>query len=132
MEETDPYAPPASVNDLDDLALASQHTLRELVKAWEKRRLLYNLIMLPPGILILVLFVFRQNMPIPAAIAMGLASGTGANAAFFLGPLAELYIRGWFMNGKEAPGFRKLLFAGGLFISLGLTLVFIVIAAFGN
>jgi hypothetical protein len=124
----DPYAPPAA--DTGTGPIDQPHALRDLVLSWEKRRLSYNLAMLPPGLLILVLFVVRNNMPIPGAIMLGLMSGIGANAAFLLGPLTELYARGLFMHGRSAPFLRNLLFYLGLGLSLLITLVFLGIAAF--
>lgn len=118
--EPDPYAPPAAAVRASDAAPAPGeiHALCELVRGWEKLRLLYNAILLPAGLIVLSALVIRSNLPVPAAIAGGLFVGFGANAAFFLGPLAELYLRGWLTRGAPFRHGRKVLFIAGLAVSL--------------
>ena len=123
MTDPNPYAPPSAS------PLASDHaTLGELVRAWEKLRLIYNGIMILPGIGVLVLWITRQQLPIPAAVVGGILFGIGANVAFMLGPLAELYLRGLFRNGASLGKGRMLVFGAGLVVSAGVMLVFGIIA----
>ncbi|MES2923999.1 MAG: hypothetical protein V4819_20770 [Verrucomicrobiota bacterium] len=123
MIEPNPYAPPSAP------PVASDHaTLGELVRGWEKLRLIYNGILLPPGIGVLMLWITRQNLPIPAAIIGGILVGIGANVAFMLGPLAELYLRGLFRNGDSLGKGRLLVFGAGLVVSGGVMLVFGIMA----
>ena len=123
MIEPNPYAPPSAP------PVASDHaTLGELVRGWEKLRLIYNGIMILPGTGVLVLWVTRQKLPVPAAIVVGILFGIGANVAFMLGPLAELYLRGLFKNGASLGRGRLLVFGAGLVISAGVLLIFGIIA----
>jgi hypothetical protein len=123
MTDPNPYAPPSAA------PLASDHaTLGELVRAWEKLRLIYNGIMILPGIGVLVLWITRQQLPIPSAVVGGILFGIGANVAFMLGPLAELYLRGLFRNGASLGKGRLLVFGAGLVVSAGVMLIFGIIA----
>jgi hypothetical protein len=83
MSDPNPYAPPTAPADGGDRA-----GLCELVRAWEKLRLIYNGVLLLPGIGVLVLWITRQNLPVAAAILGGILFGIGANVAFMLGPFA--------------------------------------------
>lgn len=123
MIEPNPYAPPSAPPVPSDHA-----TLGELVRAWEKLRLIYNGIMIVPGLGVLALWTTRQKLPIPAAIVGGIFFGICANAAFMLGPLAELYLRGLFRNGASLGRGRLLIFGAGLVVSVGVMLVFVIIA----
>ena len=121
MDPSNPYATPQAVSQVDPVSLSA---LRELVKGWEKLRLIYNAVLFPPGAALMVYFVASKNMPVTAAIMFALASGVGANLGFFLGPLAELYFRAVFHGGKESPMLRRFLFILGLFVSFGAMLFF--------
>lgn len=110
----------------------SSASLGELVRAWEKTRFLYNGILLLPGIGTLAIPVVRGTLPIPAALVIAITLGLSANAAFFLGPLAELYFRGLFLRGKPAPILRRLLLIGGLLISFGAMAVFLIASFFAT
>ncbi len=111
--EFDPYrTPEAGDSSHPDIA-----ALGELVRAWEKLRLLYNGLMILPGLGVLTLWVIRGNLPIPGAIAFGIIVGIGANTAFFLGPLAELYLRAVFRSGEGIGRGRWLIFTAGLVVS---------------
>lgn len=129
MTEPNPYAPPA-VGPLayrDDPA-----TLGELVRAWEKLRLLYNGIMILPGIGVLALWCGKTEMPFAAAIIFGIGTGIGANVAFFLGPLSELYLRGLFRKGAPIGKGRWLIFTAGLVVSGGVILLAMIIPFFAG
>lgn len=112
-----PYQPPTSSDDAVDIA-----ALSEMVNAWEKLRRLYNLIMILPGMGVLALWLARTEMPFLIAIFFGVLFGLGANAAFFLGPLAELYIRVFFRRGDTIGKCRWFIFSAGLVVSAGVTL----------
>lgn len=118
MTEPNPYAPPTVPTVAEDRA-----ALGELVRGWEKLRLIYNGIMILPGIGVLVLWITRQNLPVPVAVVGGILVGLGANVAFMLGPLAELYLRGLFRNGASLGKGRLLVFGAGLVVSAGVMLI---------
>lgn len=103
--------------------------MAELVRSWEKLRVYYNGILLLPGIGVLALFVSRLHMPAGGAVASGIFVGVCANIAFFLGPLAELYLRGFLLAGRTLGRGRMFLFAAGVFVSLGLFAVIALLAS---
>ena len=78
--------------------------------------------MILPGLGVLALWTTRTNMPFVAIIIFGILVGIGANAAFFLGPLSELYIRGLFRRGEVLGKGRWLIFSAGLLVSAGVIL----------
>jgi len=119
MPEINPYAPPTAPLDPFDPA-----ALSELVRAWEKLRLFYNGIVLLPGISILVAWNIHQHTPQSVAIVSGLFVGFCANIAFFLGPLVELYQRGFFRYGATLGKERWLIFGAGLVVSVAVLLMF--------
>jgi hypothetical protein len=114
-----PYQPPTSPGAPTPPLAA----LGELVRAWEKLRLLYNGIMLLPGIGVLILWVTRAKLPVAGALTFGVLVGISANVAFFLGPLAELYLRALFWHGDEIGKGRQFIFFAGLLVSAGVVLV---------
>ena len=124
--EFDPYQRPKSdASPIQEIA-----ALGELVRAWEKLRLLYNAIMIFPGLAVLALWVTRGNLPVPGAITFGILVGIGANIAFFLGPLAELYLRGLFRQGEGIGKGRWLIFSAGLVVSATVVLLSSIIPVF--
>jgi hypothetical protein len=123
MIPSNPYAPPSASPLAEDRA-----ALAELVRSWEKLRLLYNGILFLPGLGVLILWITRQQLPLPTAMIGGIFFGIGANVAFMLGPLAELYLRGLFRNGASLGKGRLLIFGAGLTISAGVFLISGIIA----
>ena len=123
MIPSNPYAPPSAPSPVEDLA-----PLGELVRSWEKLRLLYNGILFLPGLGVLILWITRQQLPLPTAMIGGIFFGIGANVAFMLGPLAELYLRGLFRNGASLGKGRLLIFSAGLAVSAGVFLISGIIA----
>jgi hypothetical protein len=113
MEAENPYAPPVSF----DSGASSEAALGELVRAWEKLRLIYNLALLFPGLGVLALWVTRLQMPLLMGILLSVVFGIAANCAFFLGPAAELYIRALFRQGRSIGKGRKFIFWAGIFVS---------------
>lgn len=118
MATPNPYAPPSAPPPTEDRA-----SLGELVLGWEKLRLFYNGIMILPGLGVLALWVTRQHLPVPAAIIGGILVGIGANIAFMVGPLAELYLRGLLKNGAPLGKGRLLIFGAGLVVSGGVFVI---------
>lgn len=122
MDPQDPYAPPQA--DVTSPP-ANPAAFGELVRAWEKLRLLFNALLLLPGIAVLMLWVKFAHMPVPIAIFLAVLIGFGANVAFFMGPMAELYFRALFLSGAPLGRGRWLIFGAGLVVSAG----FFVLAA---
>ena len=120
MDDNNPYAPPSQVDDAKAVRAAA---LREIVLGWEKLRLLYNAILLVPGLGILAFWTMKNGMPTVVALVSGLLVAVGANVSFFLGPLAELYFRGLFRNGESIGKGRWLIFGAGIVVSAGVFLV---------
>lgn len=123
VSEENPYAPPELGVDHE---AERPRIIREIVFGWERLRLVYNLILLVPGVLVLVLWSSRHGMPFAAAVVSGVIVGIGANVAFLLGPLAELYFRGIFRNGESIGRGRWLIFGAGLVISAGVFLLALI------
>lgn len=124
MAPHNPYVAPAS--SAVSIEPASLSALGELVKSWEKLRLLYNGILLLPGIGVLTVSVLRDSMPITLAITSGLLCGLAANASFFCGPLAELYLRAILFKGRHTPAVRWSLFGLGMLVSFGAMTLFLI------
>ncbi len=87
--------------------------------AWEKLRLAYNAILALPGLLMLYLSVERAGILLVEGVFSALFVAVGANIAFLLGPVAELYLRGLFCDGKPLGRGRLLIFGAGLLCSAG-------------
>lgn len=122
---TDPYVPPKS--DSSGEVLLNKSALKEVVIGWEKMRLIYNGLLLIPGLIIEAIMVTNQGMPVAAGVVGAVMIGIGANMAYFLGPLAELYFRALFRNGESIGQGRKLIFSAGLVVSAGV----FILALFG-
>lgn len=101
----------------------------ELIKGWEKLRLLYNAILLIPGVIILFLIDQRNIMPSGTSIPSALLFAICANIGFCLGPFTELYIRGIFFRDQPTPWLRALFFIGGALFSF-LFMIFVGFGAF--
>lgn len=122
--ERNPYAPPLSAGGGGEPE--QKVALRELVLGWERLRLFYNLFLLVPGVLIETFWVMKGGMPLAVAVISAVMVGLGANAAFFLGPLAELYWRGVFRKGEPIGKGRMMIFGAGLVVSAGVFLVVVI------
>ncbi len=111
----DPYLVPK--NSEPSAVDNSAADLVELVKAWERLRLRYNLICLPVGLIAGIIWVW-QLIPWERTITGGITFGVTANFCFFLGPLIEVYVRGVLGRGRANPLLRSMLFGGGTFLTV--------------
>jgi hypothetical protein len=116
-----PYRPPTQ--DLESGALLHRHALIDIVRSWEKLRILYNLILLLPGLGILFLQARQFHLSPLVAVVEALVVAAGANFAFLLGPAAELYFRALFRRGESIGRGRLLIFGAGLVVSAGVFLI---------
>lgn len=123
----DPYRPPAGVRDRPPL-LVEKDALMEIVRSWEKLRILYNLVLLAPGLAITALWIQRQSVSVPVAAVEAALVALGANLAFFLGPATELYLRALFRRGEAIGRGRLLIFGAGLVVSAGVFLAALLLA----
>lgn len=114
-----PYAPPVAGSEPDDL---QRPALREIVLAWEKLRLWYNAVLLVPGLGVIAGWL-NQGASLLIAVVMAVMVAVGANFCFLLGPVAELYLRGLFRDGRPLGRGRLLIFGAGLVVSLGVFVV---------
>ena len=121
----DPYQPP---NSDGDTRLLSKHSLVEVVRAWEKLRIAYNLILLLPGLGIAALWMSRQQLPMVFVIVQVVLVAIAANLAFLLGPAAEVYFRALFRKGETIGFGRMLIFGAGLVVSAGVFLIVLLLA----
>lgn len=94
-----------------------QQQFKQIVIAWEKLRLLYNVVMLLTGVVALFVMVnyFRESTG--TLITQVLFYGIAANLFFFAGPVCELYLRA-FRNVTNAQTLRWILFITGTVFSL--------------
>ncbi|MGD7651951.1 MAG: hypothetical protein ACQCXQ_01965 [Verrucomicrobiales bacterium] len=115
----DPYEPPTA----DEGTAGEVPVVRRIVVAWERLRLIYNAVLLVPGLVVLGALVQYAEMPVGAAVAGGVFVGLGANAAFFLGPLSEFYLSAVFLGGGALGRGRWLIFGAGVVVSLGFFLL---------
>ena len=118
-----PYTPPES-----ESPPIAKSPFRELVLGWEKLRLLYNGLLLLPGLMVIALFL-RAGMPVAPLLALSLAFAAGANLCFLLGPLAELYLAALRPSDASSRTPRRLLFGAGLAASFGIILIVAITAA---
>ncbi len=129
-DESNPYAPPAAASAGEP---ANPLAFGELVRAWEKLRLIYNALLILPGIGVVVLWVARTDLSLPVALILSVPVALGANAAFFLGPMAELYFRAMFRAGAPIGRGRWLIFGAGLVVAAGVFLTAALLAiAYGD
>ena len=102
-------------------------TTRHAILAWERLRIVYNVILAPAAYLGRIAFGWQWNLSnSDATIAFALFM-LGANICYFFGPVSEIYLRALF-GVKMTDGRRKRLFVYGLLFSLGLGLVLLVVS----
>lgn len=92
--------------------------VREIVLAWERLRLLYNALLLLPGLGLLAMAV-GQGLPWSVGIVECVFVALAANVAFFLGPACEFYLSALFLDGRPVGRGRWLIFGAGLVVSAG-------------
>jgi hypothetical protein len=113
MPGNDPYAPPVA-GWLP--VTVSGHEVRVVVVAWERLRIVYNLVLLVAGLgvgSIWGIVVGSTEFLLGAAVV-----GIGANGCFFAGPLVELYLMAIRRSGPWKRPARWALFGSGLGFSL--------------
>jgi hypothetical protein len=115
MLRSNPYETPSA--NPDPRTTMAYDAMRSIVFSWEKFRLLYNAILLPAGLVVLY-FAANVGMAIPFILVGAIGTAIAANICFCAGPLAEFYFCALFRR-ETTPTLRKLLFAGGLLISVG-------------
>ena len=86
---------------------------REVVLGWERKRLRFNLILLPIGILALLAWSYHDISQLAFLIPGSLIFAIGANGCYLLGPLVECYCRAFFENSRM----RSFLYWAGLIFS---------------
>jgi hypothetical protein len=137
--EVNPYAAPASDPSRPDVRPTTDAAA--LVRRWEKWRPMYNLVVGVTGLLAMIPILSWLALH-PEQIVTGiLAYGIAANLAYFLGPLAELYLiwlahdtAGWLPDRWRAamsgPAVGLLLFALGTLFSVLVTVAVGLMAGF--
>jgi hypothetical protein len=109
-----PYTPPSSpAIPADD----QRPALREIVLAWEKLRLLYNGLLVVPGLLVLNAMISQLGMALIEAVLSAVFVAVCANLCYLLGPVTELYLRGLFRQGQPLGRGRWLIFGSGTLLS---------------
>lgn len=111
LEIRDAYAPPMA----ESLPVMARHEVRAVIVAWERLRIIYNVVLLVAGVGAISLWEFLGMVPVLLGVV---GVGIGANACFFAGPLAELYSMGIRRSGPWKSSGRWLVFGGGLGFSL--------------
>ncbi len=109
-----PYSSP--INQPSSLA-PQQQEFKQVVIAWEKLRLLYNVVMLLVGIIALFILINYYRESTNMVLFQALCFAFVANLCFFAGPVCELYLRA-FRNISNAQSLRWILFIVGTVISL--------------
>ena len=106
----DPYHPPET-----EIENGSRQIIcRQIVIWWEKRRLVYNGLMLLVG---MVFIAFSSStVGLGELISSAVAFGLGANVCYFAGPLVELYYSAIAL--KRSNILAELMFWAGLIFSL--------------
>lgn len=111
-----------------------------LVKWWERKRIIYNILVGITGLLGLYLFWRQVILSEPVFVISGvICYGIAANCCYFLGWMIEVLLITFFprlaANGLEKKG-RVILFLIGVifsvFLTFALSLFSLMIAAFGG
>lgn len=120
--ESDPYASPttkAIKAFVSSEGAESSARLRDIVFSWEKLRIIYNLILVGPGLAVLYYSAISSSWSIPLSeiFYSAIPFAILANLCFFAGPLAELYFSAiWQLSNSRA--IRYWCFGLGLAFSL--------------
>lgn len=105
-----------------------ENTFKAAFAWWEKKRLLYNLIMGISGVF-LILLDRVENFNFYSLIGI-LLFGLAANACYFTGFLLEACLRHYFNIQTDFTNRRPVIFWIGTILSLGLMLMLLFLAAF--
>ncbi len=109
-----PYSTP--VSEPSKLS-THQSEFKHVVIAWEKLRLLYNVILLLVGIIALFILINYYRESTNMVLLQTVVFAFLANLAFFAGPVCELYLRA-FRHVSNAQSLRWILFTVGTIVSL--------------
>jgi len=138
--DVNPYAAPASDTSRPDVRPSTDAAA--LVRRWEKWRLMFNLVVGVTGLLAAMPVMSRSLPKILDSIVLEIvAYGIAANLAYFLGPLAELYLiwlahdtAGWLSARVRAalggPAVGRLLFVLGTLFAVLVTAAIGLMAGF--
>lgn len=120
-----PYSTP--ISQPSNLS-SHQSEFKHVVVAWEKMRLLYNVILLLVGIIALFILINYYRESTNMVLLQSLAFALAANLCFFAGPVCELYLRA-FRHVSNAQSLRWILFTVGTLASLAPAVVMITMPA---
>lgn len=112
---TNPYAPPAS--HTTEVIIPTKVDSRNIMVAWESMRLRYNLILLLPGLIVIIIYVAGVGLPFGVALIGSAMTALAANACYLLGALSEIIVSA-LVKTSEHPGYRKTTYYAGIAFSL--------------
>lgn len=106
-----------------------RRTPLSLFRWWESRRWLYNKVVGTTGLItltgVLLVHPYRAEMLEPGLVVAVLAYGVAANLCYSLGWIADVWAH--LIWGRKAPDLGPILFREGLVLSVGVTLIPLVI-----
>ncbi|MGJ8672520.1 hypothetical protein [Rubritalea sp.] len=118
--ESNPYISPttkAIKAFVSSDGVESTARLRDIVLKWEKLRVIYNLVLLLPGLGVTLYAANKWGSSMSEMLSSVIPFAIMANLCFFLGPLSELYIAAiWQINDSRM--IRRWSFGLGLVGSL--------------
>ena len=114
FQRMNPYSTP--VSEPSNLS-THQSEFKHVVIAWEKLRLLYNVILMLAGIIALFILINYYRESTTMVLMQTLAFAFLANVCFFAGPVCELYLRA-FRHVSNAQSLRWILFSMGTIVSI--------------
>ena len=101
-------------------------SIRQIFRAWERLRIIYNLVLIPWTILLLWALGTHHEHPLaPSSLGTALLGGVLANFCFFAGPVLESYAS-WL--GIRLRSLRGVLFVAGLVFTMFLAAVALAMA----
>jgi len=126
-----PYASPHAISSEEETVEFSPERQRyaqlgEVVVAWERLRIWYNVILACTTLLAAIAIRPRMLLD-PSALGYIVAAAIAANACFSAGPIAEGYITWWFGSVRWL---RKAVFIVGTLGSVALTVAVISLLEF--
>jgi len=112
---SNPYAAPAYTIEAPSIADTDS---RGIILGWERKRILYNLILLPVGLLV-AWAALRYGLWPGEVILWCIIMAFGANACYFAGPLLEWYACTFRPKASFSKTSRLMIWLAGLLASLG-------------